>query len=53
MHSMPATAQDVHAPIAELKYQDGLKGSANAQRDGYAEKIKIISDTVFERLNSN
>lgn len=53
MHSMPATAQDVHSPIADLKYQDGLKGSANAQRDSYAEKIKSIADTVFERLNSN
>ncbi|MFC5088485.1 ParA family protein [Corynebacterium aquatimens] len=52
MHSMPATAQDVHAPIAELVYGDGIKGSQGAQRDSYAQKITEISDNVFAKLNA-
>lgn len=50
MYSMPATAQDVHAPIAELAYQDGIKGTQNTQRDNYAAKFKEISDNVYSRL---
>lgn len=52
MHSMPATAQDGHAPIAELVYQDGIKGTQGAQRDGYASKLTDIADEVFARLNA-
>lgn len=50
MYSMPATAQDVHAPIAELAYVDGIKGSQGAQRDNYAGQIKHVADAVHERL---
>ena len=45
------TAQDGHAPIAELAYLDGIKGTQGNQRGSYSEKIKSISDTVYERLN--
>ena len=50
MYSMPATAQDVHAPIAELAYGDGIKGSQGTQRDNYAGQIKAVSDAVHDRL---
>lgn len=50
MYSMPATAQDVHAPIAELAYGDGIKGSQGTQRDNYAGQIKAVSDAVHGRL---
>ncbi|WP_349293186.1 ParA family protein [Corynebacterium breve] len=50
MHSMPATAQDVHSPIADLEYKDGIKGTQGTQRDGYAEKIQQVSDIVRSRL---
>lgn len=50
MHSMPATAQDVHAPIAELAYADGVKGSQGSQRDNYAAQIKNVADAVYARL---
>ncbi len=51
MHSMPATAQDVHSPIAELAYQDGIKGSQGAQRDSYSTKIREVADEVAQRLH--
>lgn len=50
MYSMPASAQDVHAPIAELTYQDGLRGSATKQRDRYADDIQRLSSEVQDRL---
>ncbi|AQQ14983.1 Sporulation initiation inhibitor protein Soj [Corynebacterium glaucum] len=50
MHSMPATAQDVHAPIAELTSNDGVKGAQTTQRDNYANKIKDVSVAVHDRL---
>lgn len=50
MHSMPATAQDVHSPIADLQTSDGVKGSQHKQRDGYADKIHEVSEAVHERL---
>lgn len=50
MHSMPATAQDVHSPIANLGYADGIKGSQGAQRDSYAEKIWHVAEEVARRL---
>lgn len=50
MHSMPATAQDVHAPIAELAHHDGVRGSQSGQRDSYAAKIKEVADEVLRRL---
>lgn len=50
MHSMPATAQDVHAPIAALEYGDGIKGTQGNQRDNYAAQIARVADAVHERL---
>lgn len=50
MYSMPATAQDVHAPIAALAYADGIKGSQGTQRDNYAGQIKNVADAVLNRL---
>lgn len=50
MHSMPATAQDVHSPIAELTSGDGIKGAQGTQRDNYAARIKDVADAVHERL---
>lgn len=50
MYSMPATAQDVHAPIAELAYGDGIKGSQGSRRDNYASRIKNAADAVHGRL---
>lgn len=47
MHSMPATAQDVHAPIAELTHKDGVKGTHNSQRDGYVAKIHEIAAEIY------
>lgn len=50
MYSMPATAQDVHAPIADLQAKDGVRGATLNQRDNYASKIKDVSDAVHDRL---
>lgn len=50
MHSMPATAQDVHSPIAGLQSRDGVRGSQINQRDGYVDKIRNVADAVHERL---
>ncbi|WP_026157098.1 AAA family ATPase [Corynebacterium capitovis] len=50
MHSMPATAQDVHAPIAELTTADGVRGNQIAQRNGYAERIRVVAEAVGARL---
>ncbi|WP_047260600.1 ParA family protein [Corynebacterium uterequi] len=50
MHSMPATAQDVHSPIRGLGYADRVVGSQLNQRDGYAEKIDNVAEMVFNRL---
>ena len=50
MHSMPATAQDVHAPIAELGAKDGVRGSQLNQRSGYATKIDEVAALVLKRL---
>lgn len=50
MHSMPATAQDVHAPIADLAYNDGIKGTQGSQRDNYADQIAKVASAVHERL---
>ncbi|MGP6173498.1 hypothetical protein [Corynebacterium sp. A21] len=50
MHSMPATAQDVHSPIAGLESADGLKGTQHKQRDGYVEKIYEVAANVHARL---
>ena len=52
MHSMPATAQDVHSPIAELDYADGIKGTQGTQRDNYATKIRAVADEVMKRMDS-
>lgn len=51
MHSMPATAQDVHAPIAGLGNPDGVRGQQHNQRDGYVGNIHKIADIAFERLS--
>lgn len=50
MHSMPATAQDVHSPIAGLGTADGVKGTQHKQRDGYVAKINQVADNVHSRL---
>lgn len=50
MHSMPATAQDAHSPIAGLKSGDGVKGAALNQRDGYVDKIQATAEALHERL---
>lgn len=50
MHSMPATAQDVHSPIAGLVGKDGVRGTQLNQRDGYVDKIKNVAETVHKRL---
>ncbi|WP_080796885.1 AAA family ATPase [Corynebacterium pacaense] len=50
MYSMPATSQDVHAPIAKLQSSDGIKGSQHGQRDSYAAKISAVADNVYSRL---
>jgi hypothetical protein len=51
MHSMPATAQDVHSPIAKLQSSDGVTGTQHKQRGGYVEKINAVADSVYKRLN--
>nr|WP_205570560.1 hypothetical protein [Corynebacterium lactis] len=50
MHSMPATAQDVHAPIADLQSKDGVRGTQLNQRKGYADKIDQVAALVLERM---
>lgn len=50
MHSMPATAQDVHAPIADLQSKDGVRGSQLNQRSGYAAKIDEVAALVLEKM---
>lgn len=50
MFSMPATAQDAHAPIAQLLSKDGVRGTQLNQRDGYVSKIKSAADAIHERL---
>ncbi len=50
MHSMPATAQDVHAPIADLKSADGVRGAQQNQKANYAEKIHGVAAKVFDQL---
>lgn len=50
MHSMPATAQDVHAPIADLQSKDGVRGTQLNQRAGYAAKIDEVAALVLDRL---
>lgn len=50
MHSMPATAQDVHSPIAGLKSADGIRGSQQKQRDGYTAKIHEVADEAHARM---
>lgn len=50
MHSMPATAQDVHAPIADLQAKDGVRGSQLNQRSGYAAKIDEVAALVLEKM---
>lgn len=50
MYSMPATAQDVHSPIADLQAKDGVRGATLNQRDNYASKIKDVADAVHDRL---
>ncbi|AKK03734.1 ParA family protein [Corynebacterium epidermidicanis] len=50
MHSMPATAQDVHAPIAALISSDGIKGAQNNQRDSYAAKIDTVASNVYQAI---
>lgn len=50
MHSMPATAQDVHSPIAGLVSKDGVRGTQLNQRDGYVAKIQAVAEAVHDRL---
>lgn len=50
MHSMPATAQDAHSPIAGLVSKDGVRGNQLNQRDGYVDKIQEAAEAIHERL---
>ncbi|MFV8396160.1 ParA family protein [Corynebacterium hindlerae] len=52
MHSMPATAQDAHAPIMALTSADGVKGAQINQRDNYAAKINEVAARVYDALFS-
>ncbi|CAB0974361.1 nitrogenase iron protein [Corynebacterium diphtheriae] len=53
MHSMPATAQDVHAPIMELSSSDRVRGAQINQRNAYAEKINSVAANVYKALFPN
>lgn len=50
MSSMPATAQDVHSPIAGLVSKDGVRGTQLNQRDRYVEKIHDIAKAIHTKL---
>lgn len=50
MSSMPATAQDVHSPIAGLVSRDGVRGTQLNQRDRYVEKIHDIAQAIHQKL---
>ncbi|GAB3692802.1 AAA family ATPase [Corynebacterium nasicanis] len=50
MSSMPATAQDVHSPIAGLVSKDGVRGNQINQRDRYVEKIHDIAEAIHRKL---
>lgn len=50
MASMPARAQDAHAPIAELVSKDGLVGSQLNQRDSYANDIHKVAAEIYDRI---
>lgn len=49
MFSMVPLAQAAHAPIADLKPADGVRGAQVTQQGRYVEQL----DEVFERLTSN
>ena len=50
MYSMPATAQDGSAPIADLGSADGIRGSQIKQRVGYSEHIDRVAKNVMDRF---
>lgn len=52
MHSMPATAQDVHSPIAGLESSDGVRGAQLNQRDNYVGNIHQLASEVLERFQT-
>lgn len=52
MHSMPATAQDVHSPIGDLKSSDGVRGAQLNQRANYAGQIHKVAEAVHTRLTA-
>ena len=47
MFSMIPLAQSCHAPIADLKKEDGLRGAQLAQQERYVEQL----ETVFRRMS--
>ena len=50
MYSMPASAQDGSAPIADLGRQDGVFGSQLGQRDKYVKHINHVAKNVMDRF---
>ncbi|WBT09486.1 ParA family protein [Corynebacterium sp. SCR221107] len=52
MHSMPATAQDVHSPIAALTSADGVRGTQLNQRDNYVSNIHALAKEVLTRFRT-
>ncbi|MDO5076533.1 MAG: AAA family ATPase [Corynebacterium sp.] len=50
MASMPARAQDAHAPIAELLAKDGVTGSQHTQRDSYVADIHKVAAEIYDRI---
>jgi cellulose biosynthesis protein BcsQ len=50
MFSMIPLAQSRHAPIADLKREDGLRGAQFSQQERYGEQLEAIFATISQRV---
>lgn len=50
MFSMVPLAQAAHAPIRDLRPQDGLRGAQVSQNANYAEQLDMLADRLMDNL---